>query len=190
MLTIDFNPFPNLETEHLILRQLRSEDEEAIFSLRSDDRVREFLDRPRAESLDVARQFIRRINDAIVRNEAILWAIALKRNDELVGTICLWNVSKEQAKAEIGYELRSRYQGKGIMQEALAPVVEYGFQRMGLASIEGVVHPENGRSIRLLERNHFVRGADLRADAGEGRCRDLAVYVLHAPVSLAGDRPE
>src|ERR1700739_2910268 len=98
-------PFPILETERLVLRQLDIGDENEIFQLRSDEGVNKFLDRPRANTLDDAKRFIEKIVKGINGNECLYWAITLKNEKKLVGTICLWNFSLENNSAEIGYEL-------------------------------------------------------------------------------------
>ena len=54
-----------------------------------------------------------------------------------------WKISREYSKAEIGFELLPEHQGKGIMQEALPKIIEYGFKNMKLRTIEGEVDPNN-----------------------------------------------
>src|ERR1700722_1400183 len=98
-------PFPTLETERLVLRQLDASDENEIFRLRSDEKVNEFLDRPKANTLDDAKRFIEKIAKGINNNENLYWAITLKNEKKLIGTICLWSFSLEKNSAEIGYEL-------------------------------------------------------------------------------------
>ena len=166
---ISFTPFPNLNSEHLILRQLKIEDENEIFALRSDDRVNKFLDRPRAKTIEDARKFIHKINEGILRNKWVYWAITLKNSSKLIGTICLWEISKKQSKAKIGFELLPDYQGKGIMQEVLSTIIEYGFKNMKLHSIEGDVAPDNTKSIKLLKRNCFIYDRKLK---------DTVIYSL------------
>ena len=63
---INFTPFPGLTTERLNLRQMKIQDENEIFALRSDERVQEFLDRPKAKIIDDARKFIEKINESDV----------------------------------------------------------------------------------------------------------------------------
>lgn len=155
MKEINFTPFPTLTTARLMLRQLSTDDANKIFAIRSDERVNKYLDRTGCKTLEEARQFIDKINTGIANNECIYWAIALKNKPGLIGTICLWNISKEQSKAEIGFELLPDYQGKGFMQEAVTAVIEYGFKTMKLSLIEGVVDPNNARSIKLMEKNNF-----------------------------------
>ena len=153
---MNFIPFPTLTTEHLVLRQLKIEDQNKIFKLRSDKNVNKYLDRPKANSLQDALAFIEKINTSIQNNEALYWAISLKDHDQLTGTICLWNFSKEDLTAEIGYELLPEYQGRGIMQEAFEKVIAFGFEKLNLREIVAELDQENSRSVKILERNGFI----------------------------------
>jgi len=153
----NFTPFPVLKTERLTLRQLISSDDKEIFALRSDDSVNKYLDRKPSKSIDDAKNFIQAITENIQRNDSIYWAITLNGTDKLIGTICLFDFSNDNLKAEIGYELLPGFQGKGIMQEAALKVIDFGIQHIGLASIEAYTHSENQRSTRLLEGLNFTR---------------------------------
>jgi hypothetical protein len=53
--------FPYLTTERLQLRPLSIDDAQEICLLRSDEKHNEFIDRPRATSLDDAKAFINKI---------------------------------------------------------------------------------------------------------------------------------
>jgi len=150
------NPFPRLITDRLVLRQLEMQDDGEIFFLRSDETVNEFLVSPIATSIQDARDFIEKINKSITKSESVYWAITVKGNNRLIGTICIWNIEREENKAEIGYVIHPNYAGKGFMSEAVAVVIEYGFGKMKLGCLDAVVHPENKRSIILLERNGFT----------------------------------
>jgi len=163
MLNINFTPFPYLETERLCLRQLKTKDANEIFILRTDESVNKFIKRPRAKTIDDALQHIARINNYIKNNESILWAISMKNDPKLIGTICLWNIVKEKDHAEIGYELIPQFTGQGLMQEALAKVIEYGFEKLQLKTIEAWLNENNLRSINILEKNNFKR--DLKAES-------------------------
>jgi len=153
----NFKPFPVLKTERLTLRQLVSNDDNEIFALRSNDNVNKYLDRTPSKSIDDAKTFIQTINENIERNDSVYWAITLNGTDKLIGTICLFDFSDDNLKAEIGYELLPDFQGKGIMQEATSKVIDFGFQHVGLNSIEAYTHPGNQRSTRLLEKLNFKR---------------------------------
>lgn len=182
MLSVDFNPFPLLETARLVLRQVQQKDVKEIFFLRSDDRVLKYLGRRPAKTIQEATKWIRQINDFEKNNEAITWAITLTQELKLAGTICFWNIRKEHYRAEIGYALHPAYQNRGIMQEAMKAVLDFGFKTMKLHSVEANVHPENASSIQLLERNNFVREGYFRENYFyNGKFYDSAIYSLVAP---------
>ena len=65
MLHRSFVPFPILTTERLTLRQLEINDEQEIFTLRSDNEINKYLGRQVANTIDDARNFINRINENI-----------------------------------------------------------------------------------------------------------------------------
>lgn len=151
-----FSPFPKLETERLTLRALVLNDEEALFKLRSDDRVLEFTGITKAQTKVDSRKFIENIIRLVENNESVMWAITHKDKDELIGTICFWNISSDGKEADIGYMLSPEFQGQGIMRESMIPVIAYGFTTMKLKAILAEVHCKNIRSIKLLEKEGFV----------------------------------
>ena len=147
-----------------------------FFILKSDERLLKFYD-AKAKTYEEARQFLHKINDEITKNEWILWGITFKNENKLIGSICFWNISKEQSKAEIGYELMLDQQGKGMMQEAIKAVIEYGFREMKLQLIEAFPNPDNLKSIKLLERNNFMRRASFNeTDSSNGMLLAIEPY--------------
>jgi ribosomal-protein-alanine N-acetyltransferase len=124
--------------------------------MRSDEEINRYTGIKKATSIEDANQFIQRITNNINNNEAILWGITLKNEKALIGTICLWGIQVENEEAEIGYVLMPQYQGKGLMQEAVMAVIDFGFKQMGLRSITADLVPANLSSIRLLERTGFI----------------------------------
>lgn len=179
MLELNFNPFPSRTTERLNLRRIAEKDAEEIFFFRSDKQVLEFLDRDPVTSINEAIDWIKMINEGIEGNQSITWGVSLKNEEHLVGTIGFWNVKKEHYRAEIGYALHPSWQGKGLMQEAMDAVLDYGFKIMKLHSVEANVNPNNARSIKLLERNNFRREAYHRENYYYNGCFfDSVIYSL------------
>ena len=155
MNSYNFSPFPLMETENYILRKLTSDDDQEIYITRSDGLILKYLDIRKAKSLEDARHFIEKINRTIENNESIYWVICYKNSPQLIGTICLWNISAELNKADIGFILLPQFQGKRVLQEVIPKVIEYGFETMKLEKIEGEVVPENIKSIKLMEKFGF-----------------------------------
>ena len=182
MLTINFDPFPVLSTKRLNLRKVTEDDVNEIFFLRSDKRVMEYLDRAPALSNEDALDFIKKINNLEKNNDCVTWAITLHREEKLAGTICYWNITKEHYRAEIGYALNPDHQGKGIMQEAMAAIIDHGFKTMKLHSIEANVNPHNTASVKLLKRNNFIREGYFKENYFyDGKFLDSAIYSLVTP---------
>lgn len=182
MLSLQFSPFPVLETERLLLQQITPGDAAALFEMRSDREIMKYIDRPLAQTVDDALALIQVITDALQKNEGITWGIFLKEGSPLLGTIGFWRILKEHYRAEIGYLLHSALQGKGLMQEAVREVVHYGFSHLQLHSVEANVNPANTASIRLLEKTGFVREAHFRENYFyNGRFLDSYIYSLLAP---------
>jgi len=179
MLILNLDPFPILETSRLTLRQINKNDANEIFVLRSDTRVMKYILRPIAETLEDALQLIQIIADAETNDNGITWGITLKENPQLIGTIGYWQLKKEHYRAEIGYLLHLDFQGKGIMHEALSAVINYGFSEMKLHTIEADVDPNNTASMKLLERNSFIKEGYLKENYFfDGKFSDTVVYSL------------
>ncbi|MGE5106271.1 MAG: GNAT family N-acetyltransferase [Sphingobacteriales bacterium] len=165
MLELNFNPFPVLETERILLRQLAMDDADEIYFLRSDETVMQYLQKEPAKNKTEAEEFISRINESVANNEAIMWAIALKEKPSLcIGTICYWNIRKEHYRAEIGYVLHPGYWKKGIMKEVITKIIDYGFSSMQIHSIDAVINPNNIASAALLESIGFNKEAHFKED--------------------------
>jgi len=182
MLTPNFNPFPLLSTERLLLRQIGREDVTGVFSLRSDKRIMQFIDRPLLQSIDDAYELIQKTDDSLSANDGITWGISLKNDTQLIGTIGFWRIAKEHYRAEIGYLLHPDFQGKGMMREALTAVLDYGFRTMGLHSVEANVNPANSASRKLMESNNFIMEAYFKENYyHDGKFLDSVIYSLLAP---------
>ena len=176
-LNTDFSNFPVLETQRLLLRQVVHEDAPVIFRLRSDKDVMRYLDRPAAKTIEDAHELINRIDRSLENQDGITWGIMLKSGGDLIGTAGHWRIMKEHFRSEIGYMLDPQWQGKGLMQEVLEKVLDYGFNTLGLHSVEANVNPGNSASIRLLERNNFVREAYFRENYFyDGKFLDTLIY--------------
>jgi len=163
MLQIDFDPFPILTTERLVLRPLKITDAEEIFIHRNDEVVNTFLENFRHQSIGDSIAFIERVQREITEGMTIMWVITHNGDDRFMGTVCFWRISKEAHSAETGYTLLSEFHGKGYMNEALARIIHYGLDVMGLRYIDAYTHQHNIASIKLLTRNGFKPGKPQKA---------------------------
>jgi ribosomal-protein-alanine N-acetyltransferase len=168
MNTVQIHPLATLTTERLQLRPLTLEDAPDVFAIRSNKQLVKYVNRPLCANVAL---FITRIDNSIIENLSAYWGVALHDSTEIIGAICLWQFEHENYRAEIGYEIMPSLQGKGLMQEAVNAVVQYGFNMLHLHSITAQLHPENNASIRLLEKTGFQKEGHFR----ENVCTHLLV---------------
>jgi ribosomal-protein-alanine N-acetyltransferase len=162
MAGFSFSPFPVLTTDRLILDRTVEADAERLFLLRSNDEVMRYVERPRPQNIDDALDNIRSMDQKIMDNEAIAWAIRLKGNPDLIGVIGYWRAKPEHYRAEVGYMIMPEYWGSGITSEALQAVLQYGFTAMELHSVEADINPDNEASRKVLQKAGFKSEAFFR----------------------------
>ncbi len=172
-----FEEFPIIQTPRLILRQLQAADANAVFGMRSNGRINEFIPRPNMQTLQQAEELIGKVNDNYNNKQVIAWA-GFNRENELIGTCGFNSIEVQNRRAEIGGEMDIRFWGKRYAVEAVAAIVNYGLNEMQLHTIEAKVSPDNKSAIYLLEHLGFVKEAHYK-DRGyfDNRFWDLAVYT-------------
>lgn len=179
MLTPNFSPFPELTSERLRLRKMTEADASDLFVLRCREDLMRFIPRPLAVDISDAALLIQKANDATDKGDAVNWGITLKGENKVIGSIGYVRMNKENYRAEIGYLLHSDYHGKGIMQEAVAAVIDYGFTDLGLHSIEAIIHPDNKASAAVALRAGFTLSGSFKDYTFfEGRFIDADFYSL------------
>ena len=154
-MVLDFKIFPQLQTERLILRNIESTDAELIHKLRSDEVVNQFVGRDNSSTVEKAKEFILKIQNLVEKNEGLYWIIRRKENNDLVGTVCLWNFDTENEIVEIGYEMLPEFQRKGIMTEALKTVTAYTFEEIKAKIITAFPSEDNVNSVAILKKLNF-----------------------------------
>jgi len=148
-------PFPILITERLNLRKIQMSDLDRVHFFRSDKEINKYIKRePQTREMTIAH--IELITKALMTDESITWGITTKESDVLIGSICLWNFSKDKKKAEVGYGLDPEFQGKGIMGEALKATMDFGFNQRGFETIEAYTDYRNLPSKKLLKQHGFI----------------------------------
>lgn len=179
MLTLNFNPFHDLETERLLLRRVDNNDYKEVLALRSNPETMKYIPRPLLKNEEEAFAHIAMIENKIINKEGINWAITIKDDPRLIGIIGHYRIQLENYRAEIGYMILPEFNGLGIVTEAVKEVVKYGFDIMKLHSIEAVIDPDNIASAKVLEKNGFVKEAHFKENEfHEGHFYDSVIYSI------------
>lgn len=179
MLTVNFNSYPTLETERLLLRKLKQEDKDDIFEIRSNPEVMKYMARPLARTIEDATAHLNKVLTNLHNNTGIDWGLEEKKSGKLIGTIAFWRIDLENHRAELGYILNEKFQQKGLMTEALTAIIDFGFDQLNIHSIEANIDPLNTASAKLLEKAKFRKEAHFKENYFfEGVFLDSVIYSL------------
>jgi ribosomal-protein-alanine N-acetyltransferase len=154
---------PVLRSGRLTLRQPQQRDYKAWAALRRQSR--DFLKpfEPRWTELDLSPQvYTARLRrgriEARQGSEFTFFIFQLAGHREiLVGGLTLSNIRRRAAQfVNLGYWMGESEAGKGIMTEAVALILPFIFNTLGLHRVHAACLPTNVASRRVLEKNGFV----------------------------------
>lgn len=177
--------FPVLVGEGLTLRELAEEDLPAWFARLSDPEAAMLAGDPIATSFDVVRRGLEYHRQSFQTKEGIRWSIVPDEIGFSVGTLGFSELSTIPGAASFGGAIGRAYWGRGIASRAGRLTLSFAFRELRLDHVWAVVLPENARSIRLLDRLGFARGAApdcIIRDIGDRT--DSLYYSIHRPAIL------
>lgn len=153
---------PTLVAPRLQLRWIESRDLDGLYAVFSDPDVMRFWSHTAWPHKDEAEIYLEAIHRGFERGDLFQWGIALRGDDQLVGTTTLYAIDRAQGRAEIGFALAREHWGRRYAREALTVLLDHAFGPMGLRRIEADVDPRNQGSLRTLEALGFRREGYLR----------------------------
>jgi ribosomal-protein-alanine N-acetyltransferase len=180
MLTLNFNEFPQITTDRLVLREHSMTDASTLFKMRTNEEIMHFIHRERPKSIKDIEVFITSFNEGYKQGKHIAWVISLKENpDQMIGSMGYWRTDFANYRAEIGYMLHPDYWKKGIASEALKASIDFGFEEIKLHSIQANIAPDNNASRQILLKHGFVKEASFKQDHYfNGKFLDSEIYSL------------
>lgn len=185
------NGTQRIETKRLVLRRFRREDAEAMFrNWASDPEVTKFLTWPAHENADVTRAVLENWCARYEEENFYNWAIELKGLGEPVGNISAVKVDDRTGTALMGYCMGKSWWGQGIMPEALAAVIAFFFEEVGMNTVNACHDPRNPKSGRVMRKCGMVcegtwRGAGVN---NLGICDEVWHSILRKEYEEAAQR--
>ena len=173
-----FARFPELQSRRLVLRALSAGDAPALFRVLADDQVTRYYDLESLTDVSQAAELIQRFQQRYSRGVGLRWAIARREAPGSLLGACGYNVWwQASSRGLLGYELARSEWRQGIMSEALAAIMDFGFREMNLNRIEATVFVDNAASRGLLTQLGFQPEGILRQyEFIKGRFEDMAMY--------------
>lgn len=142
-----------LETRKLYLRHLEPGDLDNLYALYSDPVVRRYFPEgvlTRQETQEELEWFL---NGHPRHPELGLWATIEKETNCFIGRCGLlpWTIDG-QYEVEVAYMLAQPYWGLGLATEAAQGIVDYAFEKLGLARLICLIDRDNIASIRVAQK--------------------------------------
>jgi len=168
-----------IQTDRLLLRSFRLSDAPDVHRLAGErDVAATALDIPHPMELWMAEEWIRICQQGRKRGDFISFAIVLRTDRSLIGSIGLV-VNREHARAELGYWVGMPYWNAGYCTEAAQAVIEYGFDELHLNRIHSNHFTGNPASGRVMQKCGMTYEGRARQHVKHwGTFEDLELYAI------------
>jgi RimJ/RimL family protein N-acetyltransferase len=141
-----------LETERLALRLLTLDDAAFVRELVNEPAWIRFIGDRGVRTLDDARAYLESGPIAMYRRSGFgLWMVEVKETGEPAG-VCGLIKRETLDDVDIGFAFLPRFWRRGYALESAQAVLAYGREVLELDRIVAITSPDNGASIRLLEK--------------------------------------
>ena len=111
------------------------------------------------KSVQDEEQFLEYSIEKIHKEEMMMFIILVDEN--VAGMIDLHNINRSSKRAEVGYWLSEKFEGYGIMTQAVDIIEGYSFNELKLHKLQIRVHPENYKSASVPQRLGYFKEATL-----------------------------
>ncbi|WP_051332381.1 GNAT family N-acetyltransferase [Cucumibacter marinus] len=179
----DCLPFPALpvETDRLVLRRLSMGDIDAVHAYQSLDSVTEHLpyaSRDRVAAEEKLKEVVE-IDALGLDTEPMVLAVIEKESGQLIGEVMLFLRDCGARQGEVGYVFHPDFHGKGYASEAVAAVIDLGFEAFGFHRIYGRCSAANTGSAKLMQRMGMRLEAHFKEHAlFKGAWDELQIFAI------------
>lgn len=174
-----FRALPTIDTPRLRLRPPSMADAADLYAYARDEAVSRFVLWERHRTLRDSKAALRGMIAANRQGRPGTFALELRAEARMVGTLGFQWLDPENLSSELGYSIARRLWGQGLAAEALLAAVRYAFETLGLQRLEArhdVLNPASGR---VLEKAGFTcEGIQLSSVSLKGRRADMRCWAL------------
>ena len=170
-----------LESARLVLRPLVPDDAEALFAVFGDAEAMAYWScRPHA-TVEATRAMVQALYDACARGAAFHWTVVRREDGAVIGKAAISSWQGPNRRGDISYILAPAAWGRGFATEAVRLMLDFGFDVLGLHSIEAGVTPGNDSSAHVLRKLGFRLEGHLKENYwAEDRFVDSLVHGMLA----------
>ncbi len=176
---------PKLETDRLILREIRSEDTEIIFDCwMQDENVSKYMWWKASSDKKEAEEFVKFELGNLENDKWNRWMVILKSTKEIIGT-CLIYFNEEENHWDISYNLGKKFWCNGYATEAMSTVMEYAVEEMKIKEICTAYAVENPASGRVLQKLGFQSVKEIPYECNGGDIVTTGLYCRYEADSVS-----
>jgi RimJ/RimL family protein N-acetyltransferase len=168
-----------LQGERVVLRPIQAWDRERLYELVETIEVRALSNTTPPLPLSLEEIEARDKRWIEERSADSAW-FAIDVDAELIGMCGLHEIDHYQQHAEVGIRLGKDHRGKGLGQDAVRTLMNYGFRQLNLAKISLRVLADDERAVGAYRKVGFVEEGRLRAHSWYDGARhdELVMAVL------------
>lgn len=143
-----------LETKRLMLKPTTAADFNDLLHLWTDYQVMQYIGTGAIQNEEQVKKFIENAKPYSDTYGLGFYSVFEKETNHFVGQAGLFHLgfNINQPDIELAYRLHVKYWNKGYATELAKALVEYGFSQFSLTKIVAIVHTENHRSRRVMEK--------------------------------------
>lgn len=149
----------HIETERLILREMRPTDLEGMFELDSDPEVHKYLGNKPIKSKEESVKIIQSVIKQYKERGIGRWTAIEKSTGEFIGWSGIKLNAGEKEKLngktnfyDVGYRLIPKYWGKGYASESAFASLYFGFNKLNIQTMCGAAEIDNNASNKILKK--------------------------------------
>ncbi len=169
-----------LSTPRLLLRPFKKNDGPAVASLAGDKKIADtMISIPHPYSIEYFIEWLEKIETLLKNSAAFHFAITLKSDEKLIGSIELRDIDRVHLQAELSLWIGSDWWNTGYATESANAVIEYGFSQLGLNRIYAHRMIRNKTCESLFNKIGMRQEGILRQRVIKwGKFEDVALYAI------------
>ena len=149
-----------IETERLIMREMRHEDAVSLFEMDNNPDVHKYLWQKPIATIEEIHAYIDLVRNQYISNNIGRFSTIIKDTNELIGWTGLKFVNDHIENGnthfyDYGYRLNEKFWNKGYATEASKAWLNYGFNQMNIQEMNAYTHAQNGASNHVLQKIGF-----------------------------------
>ena len=160
-------PDPPLTDGVITLRAHGPEDVDALVAICQDPAIPRWTRVPQPYTRADAEGWIAGVELDVASGAAMGW-LAVDEHDQVLASVAVQDIRREQGIAEIGYWVAAHARGRGIATRAVRLATDWALGELGLEKLEIMTHEDNTASQGVARAAGYVETGERSVPPREG----------------------